>query len=137
MLDQTGITAHPGGSGAEKLSKSALGSERFVPNRHFRTTQDALDYLKNEHKNWTFVGMETTENSVEYSKMKYSTEGIVLILGNEVTGVDPGVLTNLDSIVEIPMFGTKNSLNVAACAPGNYPVFFYFLVDGCMSPSCE
>lgn len=113
----TGITAHPGGSGAEKVSKSALGSERLVPNRHFRSTQDALAFLKEEYPNFTLIGMETTESSVEYTQFEYPPEGIVLILGNEVTGVDPDVLTALDKIVEIPMFGAKNSLNVAACAP--------------------
>jgi 23S rRNA (guanosine2251-2'-O)-methyltransferase len=48
--------------------------------------------------------------------------GIVLILGNEVTGVDISWYNNnsvrpLDGVIEIPMYGTKNSLNVAVCAP--------------------
>ena len=43
--------------------------------------------------------------------------GTVLVLGNEVTGVDTEIMTKLDLIVEIPMFGAKNSLNIAACAP--------------------
>ena len=40
-----------------------------------------------------------------------------MVLGNEVTGVDTDILPLLDAVVEIPMFGTKNSLNIAACAP--------------------
>jgi tRNA G18 (ribose-2'-O)-methylase SpoU len=57
--------------------------------------------------------------------------GIALILGNEVTGVDTELLQQrvtinndaiqqaclVDQIVELPTFGQKNSLNVAACAP--------------------
>jgi len=43
--------------------------------------------------------------------------GTALVLGNEVTGVDTQLLEVMDFIVEIPMFGVKNSLNVAACAP--------------------
>ena len=43
--------------------------------------------------------------------------GTALFLGNEVTGVDTEVMPLLDMVVEIPMFGTKNSLNIAACAP--------------------
>ena len=89
-----------------------------MPNQHFRTTRDALAYLEHDYPDFSLVGMETTESSVEYTQMEYPPAGIVLILGNEVTGVDPDILTELDSIVEIPMFGTKNSLNVAACAPG-------------------
>jgi len=121
----TGITAHPGGSGAEKLSKSALGSERLVPHEHFKSTADALTHVQQKYPGWTLIGMETTENSIEYTHMDYSpSDGICVILGNEVTGIDPDVLQNLDSIVEIPMFGTKNSLNVAACAPGKSTLCF-------------
>jgi tRNA G18 (ribose-2'-O)-methylase SpoU len=38
-------------------------------------------------------------------------------LGNEVTGVDTEIMPLLDLVIEIPMFGSKNSLNIAACAP--------------------
>lgn len=43
--------------------------------------------------------------------------GIALVLGNEVTGVDTKILEMVDEIVELPTFGVKNSLNVASCAP--------------------
>ena len=43
--------------------------------------------------------------------------GTAIFLGNEVTGVDTEVIPLLDMVVEIPMFGKKNSLNIAACAP--------------------
>jgi tRNA G18 (ribose-2'-O)-methylase SpoU len=141
----TGITPHPGGSGAEKLAKSALGADRVVPSRHFATTMEAVDFFRNERPEILLVGMETTERSVCYTDVAYpggigmdtngwgdgegdndSDEGIsremkktgtALFLGNEVTGVDTEVMPLLDMVVEIPMFGTKNSLNIAACAP--------------------
>lgn len=113
---QTGITAHPKGSGAEKLSKSALGAEKLVASRHFTTTREAVSALKETHPDWTFIGLETTENSKMYSDVEYP-ERCVLLLGNEVTGLDPDLMTELDNIIEIPMFGAKNSLNIAACAP--------------------
>jgi tRNA G18 (ribose-2'-O)-methylase SpoU len=31
--------------------------------------------------------------------------------------VDTDIMPLLDAVVEIPMFGKKNSLNVASCAP--------------------
>jgi tRNA G18 (ribose-2'-O)-methylase SpoU len=37
---------------------------------------------------------------------------IILIVGNEVTGVDPGLLDLCDKILYIPMRGEKRSLNV-------------------------
>lgn len=113
----TGITPHPSGSGAEKLQKSALGADLVVPSQHFLTTQQAVDFVRQELPDYQLVGMETTEKSITYTDMIYSPKGTVFILGNEVTGVDTDVLTVLDAIVEIPMFGAKNSLNIAACAP--------------------
>lgn len=129
----TGITPHPRGGGAEKLAKSALGADRVVPSRHFATTMEAVEYLRTERPEICLVGMETTERSVCYTDVTYpggmkmdgdgesddkkQKRGTALFLGNEVTGVDTEVMPLLDTIVEIPMFGTKNSLNIAACAP--------------------
>mmetsp|Transcript_11398 Transcript_11398/g.17127 ORF Transcript_11398/g.17127 Transcript_11398/m.17127 type:complete len:376 (-) Transcript_11398:71-1198(-) len=113
-----GYTPRPQGSGAEKLAKSALGAQDVVPTVHFQNINDALNYLRKEGYDMV-VGMETTENSLPYTDVKYSNvgKGTALILGNEVTGVNTEIMGELDALVEIPMFGAKNSLNVAACAP--------------------
>jgi tRNA G18 (ribose-2'-O)-methylase SpoU len=37
----------------------------------------------------------------------------VLVVGNEVAGVDPGILEICDEVVSIPMLGMKESLNAA------------------------
>lgn len=113
----TGLTPHPRGSGAEKLRKSALGAEMVVPSRHFESTREALDWIRSELPDYRVYGMETTGRSVLYSSVDYPKDGVVLVLGNEVTGVDTELIPDLDGVVEIPMFGEKNSLNVAACAP--------------------
>ena len=133
-----GITPHPGGNGAEKLRKSALGAEHIVPTQHFRTTQHALQYVRSQHPQMNIVAMETTAISRLYTEVDYTKYydenngggGVVLVLGNEVTGVDTTLLDSMtddsnnspnislvDDIVELPTFGEKNSLNVAACAP--------------------
>lgn len=126
-----GITPHPNGNGAEKLAKSALGAERIVASRHFATTKQALEFLRAERPNLLLVGMETTERSKCYTEVRYPSPsvdtsdnddtamspGVALFLGNEVSGVDTDLIPLLDEMVEIPMFGKKNSLNVAACAP--------------------
>jgi len=117
----TGITPHPNGSGSDKLQKSALGAEAVIESRHFSTTQQAIEYLREEyHPDLKILGMETTDKSEIYTKldyMEYRETGVALVLGNEVTGVDTEIMSKLDAIVEIPTFGAKNSLNVAACAP--------------------
>lgn len=99
-----------------------------MPNRHFATTHEAVQELRKENPSWQLIGMETTDQSVLYTQLQYtgnsrsddtefSTGGTVLLLGNEVTGVDTEIMPLLDHVVEIPMFGAKNSLNIAACAP--------------------
>jgi tRNA G18 (ribose-2'-O)-methylase SpoU len=58
------------------------------------------------------VGVEQAENSIPFYKFKPKFP-LVLILGNEVRGLDKRILKKVDKIVEIPMFGKKESLNVA------------------------
>jgi tRNA G18 (ribose-2'-O)-methylase SpoU len=41
------------------------------------------------------------------------TEDFLLIVGNEVTGVDPELLDLAEIILHIPMHGQKRSFNVA------------------------
>lgn len=94
-----------------------MGAEKIVATRHYASTREALVAMKQEYPEYSTIGLETTDNSVDYTKVEYPPQCIV-ILGNEVTGVDPEVLVELDYVLEIPMYGKKNSINVAACAPG-------------------
>ena len=57
------------------------------------------------------------EISQSYCDVAFPTEGVALVLGNEEIGVDTRVLSAADATVEIPTFGRKNSLNIAAAAP--------------------
>lgn len=142
-----GITPHPGGGGAEKIRKSALGSENLVPTRHFATTIEAIEHLRGNQPKMRIMAMETTSRSQMYNQVNFrkyyhrsdlnsnmpkddrglleECTGVALILGNEVTGVDAELLHSNDSskmpmvdeIIQLPTFGQKNSLNVAVCAP--------------------
>ena len=55
--------------------------------------------------------METYEDSVSYTDVSYSRKGrgTAVILGNEVTGISTDSIPLLEKMVEIPMFGPKNS----------------------------
>ena len=55
--------------------------------------------------------METFERSIQYTNVAYTRKGkgTAVVLGNEVTGIDTNIIPQLDEIVEIPMFGAKNS----------------------------
>ena len=65
------------------------------------------------------VALETTEDAVcmgTAPQLGDEARGVAIVLGNEVTGVDKTVLDACDAVLEIPVFGVKNSLNVACCA---------------------
>jgi tRNA G18 (ribose-2'-O)-methylase SpoU len=87
----------------------------------FASLKAALEYVRTEWPQYQILGVETTAKSVDYREFAFAeahaAAGVALVLGNEVTGVDATILPTLDGIVEIPMFGAKNSLNVAVCAP--------------------
>ena len=85
------------------------------PRRHFETTTAALAALRNEGV--PVVCMETTEDAVSYAAYPFPPSGVALVLGNEETGVDTRVMQAAQGVIEIPTFGLKNSLNVAAAAP--------------------
>ena len=57
--------------------------------------------------------LETTSRSRHYVQVSYPRP-VALVLGNEALGVQPSVLDSCDELVEVPVFGFKNSLNVAA-----------------------
>ncbi len=106
-----GITAHPPNP---KLQKTALSAVDIVPSRHFQDVLQAIDILKAD--GYTIVVMETTKDAKCYTEMTYPAK-TAIVVGNEITGVDQRVIAKADCIIEIPMYGIKNSLNVASAAP--------------------
>ena len=97
-----------------KLEKTSLGTIDYVPWRKFPSTVEAVRYLK-ERKIPVWAA-ETTSASVPYDKADYPSP-LGLVFGNEALGVSGEVLALCDGLVEIPLKGFKNSINVAAsCA---------------------
>jgi len=90
--------------------KISLGAEKFVSWEYVPDVQALFKKLRGEK--CEIVGLEQSFRAIDYKEyvMKGKT---VLILGNEVTGVPEEVLNECDAVVEIPMLGTKESLNVS------------------------
>jgi 23S rRNA (guanosine2251-2'-O)-methyltransferase len=97
-----------------KLAKTSMGTVNFVPWKRFEKTTDAILYLKeNTIPVWA---AETTPLAKPYTDAEYPEE-LGIVFGNEAKGVSNDALLLCDGFVEIPMFGFKNSINVAAaCA---------------------
>ncbi len=92
------------------IIKTALGAEKFVDWSFHENIDELLRELKD--KNVKIVGLEQDKRSIDYLSYDFSGD-IALILGNEPKGIDSSVLSQCDDIIEIPMLGKKQSLNVS------------------------
>jgi tRNA G18 (ribose-2'-O)-methylase SpoU len=59
--------------------------------------------------------VEQADSSISLAEMPCPEAGIVLIFGNEVTGVETETLVLCDGALEVPQYGLKHSLNVSVC----------------------
>lgn len=111
----TGYTPTPidrFGRNEATIAKTALGAEYSIPWKKEDITQ-IIKSLKND--GYSIVGIEQTSNSKNYKTFRLK-EKTVFIFGNEVDGIEENVLELCDEIIEIPMHGEKESLNVAVVA---------------------
>lgn len=92
------------------IAKTALGAEKSVPWEQY---QD-IDLLIQKYKDqgYKVIAIEQSKESVDYKKVNVK-EKILFILGNEVGGLQREILDAVDIVVEIPMAGNKESLNVS------------------------
>ena len=109
-----GITPTPVdrmGKYRSQFIKVSLGSERTVSYEKKVSTAKTIKELKKD--GYLILGIEQHKKSVPYHKFKTRKRKIALVLGSEVAGLSDGILKKTDEILEIPMEGKKESLNVA------------------------
>jgi len=104
------------------MAKTALGAEKSIKWETVSNLGKKISELKKE--GFKIVALEQSEKSIDYKK--YKPKGnIAIILGEEVNGITKKLLELADIILEIPMNGKKESLNVSV-ATG---VLLYRLFD--------
>lgn len=102
-----GITPTPE---KEEVRKTALGAENFLA---WSMHKDAVKLAKQlKAEGWAIWALELTGSATPLEEAKL-TRKTILIVGNEVTGVDPGLLNLSDRTVYLPMRGGKRSFNVS------------------------
>lgn len=107
-----GITATPP---HREIHKTALGAEKAVTWTYFQDTMAAIGYL--QQHNYTIVSLEQTSGSIMLQDFKPETSSkYAFVLGNEIRGVQQGVVDISDLCIEIPQFGTKHSFNITVSA---------------------
>lgn len=106
-LHLCGLTAYPPN---EKLSKTALGAMDYVPWTYYENTEAAVEQL--QRRKIPLIALETRRDAESYLDFDWP-QPVALILGHEVDGVSESVLAVCNRVVSIPMYGYKNSINVA------------------------
>lgn len=97
----------------KQISKTALGAERTQAWRHYETFEETLAFLRNQ--GYKVVAVEQASAAVPLPGF-HPPDKVALLVGREVEGVEPEVLVKCDRILEIPMFGQKESFNVVQAA---------------------
>jgi len=103
-----GFTPYPP---RKEIEKTALGATGTVPWQYMRDPLEAVGVMRRE--GIRICALEHTASSIPYHAVTGSDFPLCLIVGNELTGISSAVLDAADMAIEIPMLGTKQSLNAA------------------------
>ncbi|NTW13515.1 MAG: RNA methyltransferase [Candidatus Moranbacteria bacterium] len=96
---------------AEKaLAKTALGAEYAVPWERADDIHTLMQHLRSE--GFAIVSLECGKGGADYRSF-VPDRGVALVVGNETEGISGEILRESDVLLEIPMRGTKESLNVS------------------------
>jgi len=96
-----------------KIAKTGLGAEWNLPWEYHR---NGLDFVRSIRAvGYSTISFEATSTSTPLFNFGAPSNDrpILLVIGNEVSGIDPEILSESDQVCSIPMAGFKSSLNVA------------------------
>ncbi|WP_289061573.1 RNA methyltransferase [uncultured Zobellia sp.] len=107
-----GITAQPP---HKDIRKTALGATESVVWEYRENTVDLVNSLTLD--GYTVLAIEQAENAVMLNELTVNADKkYALVFGNEVKGVSQEVVNASHTVVEIPQYGTKHSLNISVSA---------------------
>jgi 23S rRNA (guanosine2251-2'-O)-methyltransferase len=96
-----------------QITKTSLGAEKTQPWHHAPDVITLITMLKSA--GYRIVGIEQAPQSNSLATFA-PTEKVVLVVGREVEGLENEVMAVCDNLVEIPMYGQKESFNVVQAA---------------------
>ncbi|MDO8467236.1 MAG: TrmH family RNA methyltransferase [bacterium] len=101
----------------QQVGKVSLGAEKSVPWEKVASTSRLINKLKNPPAGggYKIFALEQSKKSIPYNKIGVIPRDnrVALLVGHEVKGVPAAILKKADKILEIPMRGKKESLNVS------------------------
>lgn len=133
-IDKFGRLSKP----QKEIAKTALGAEKIIPYEYLATLKEVVKKLKKEgfviigleqderaikigsnfsidsfQKNTTTYKSKKSQDKEKLKKILRDSKKIALVVGEEVEGMTKSDLKLMDYLIEIPMHGQKESLNVS------------------------
>jgi tRNA G18 (ribose-2'-O)-methylase SpoU len=98
------------GRPVKEITKTALGAELTIPWKYYEDPNEVITQLKREE--FVVIGIEQDARAIDY-KTYTPTDKTLVLVGSEVEGLAPDLRKVCDVLLEIPMRGMKESLNVS------------------------
>lgn len=95
------------------ITKTALGAERSIPWTYHESADDFVRTMRDSARE--IIVVEQDVRARDLLSVSPVSDGVV-VFGNEVTGVSERLRAAADQLVSIPMYGSKESLNVSVAA---------------------
>jgi tRNA G18 (ribose-2'-O)-methylase SpoU len=103
-----GITGQPP---HREINKTALGATESVSWEYRQDACSLVSALRDE--GYQVIAVEQADRGIPLQNFRPERQKLALIFGNEINGVSEELIQLSDSVIEIPQFGTKHSLNIA------------------------
>jgi len=95
---------------SRKMQKTSRATEKYVP---YQIINDIHQYISEIKKTHQLIVIEITDKSLPIQQHQFNTDKpIVLIIGDENFGVSESILTEVNEIIHINMYGENSSMNV-------------------------
>jgi tRNA G18 (ribose-2'-O)-methylase SpoU len=108
-----------------KVLKTSLGAEQSVEwSQSNDGVQAAKELVAQGYHLWALEYTPGSESLLDISPMQIG-QPYCLVVGNEITGIDPAILDMCERLVYIPMLGSKRSFNVAVA----FGIAAYYILD--------
>jgi tRNA G18 (ribose-2'-O)-methylase SpoU len=102
---------NPPDMGSSRLKRTARNTQEHVPYSAAAGSVALLQSFKNN--GYLCIALEITSDSIPISEIRITSSKLVLIIGNERTGVSQEILNQANHTTHIQMYGHNSSMNVA------------------------
>ena len=104
-----GITPNPP---HKDIRKTALGASESVNWQHYTNSMECIHELK--ANDYHIISIEQADKAVMLNDFTPKKDNkYALVFGNEVNGVEQTIVSASDTVIEVPQYGTKHSLNIS------------------------